>query len=90
MKKAEKAPGLRTVKIPPVFYFDHLARECGKSGVIVKSMKSYLIVDLDEVAFEDLRSDASYYYECADQFDPPMRGLAASAKATLRALEAVI
>ena len=76
-----------TLRIPPVFYLDHLARECGKSGKIIRSGKSYLIVELDDAALDDLMSDASYYVECADTFDPSIRGLVFSARATLRAIE---
>ena len=73
-------------KIPPRFYFDHLSRECGKSGKIVRSTKNYLIVELDDIALNDLLSDASYYSESGDISDPSIRGLITSARATIKAL----
>jgi hypothetical protein len=75
-----------TYKIPTRFYLDHLARDCGNSGKIVKQKSNYLIVELDALALDDLISDALYYIECADTFDPPMTGLIASARATLKAI----
>lgn len=75
-----------TYKIPPRFYLDHLARDCGKSGKVVRSTKNYLIVELDAVALDDLLTDALYYVECADTFDPSIPGLISSARATINAL----
>ena len=77
----------QTYRIPPRFYLDHLARDCGKGGKIIKQCGKYIIVDLDTVALDDLTSDALYYIECADTFDPPMTGLIASARATLKAIK---
>ena len=74
----------KTYRIPPRFYLDHVARGCGETGKIVHSTKNYLIVELDRQALDDLTSDALYYVECADTFDPPLTGLISSARATLR------
>lgn len=76
----------KAYKLPPRFYLDHVARDCGKSGKVVHSTKNYLIVELDSVALDDLLTDALYYVECADTFDPPLNGLVASAKATIKAI----
>lgn len=75
-----------THKIPPRFYLDHIARDCGKSGKVVRSNKKYIIVELDAEALDDLLTDALYYIECADTFCPPMPALVASAKATINAI----
>jgi hypothetical protein len=75
-----------TYKLPPRFYLDHIARDCGKSGKVVRSTKKYIIVELDADALDDLLTDALYYIECADTFDPPMPALIASAKATINAI----
>jgi hypothetical protein len=75
---------MKSYKIPPRFYLDHIARGCGETGKIVRSTKNYLIVELDRQALEDLTSDALYYIECADTFDPPLTGLISSARATLK------
>ena len=74
----------KSYKIPPRFYLDHVARGCGESGKIVHSTKNYLIVELDDQALDDLLSDALYYIECADTFDPPLTGLISSARATVK------
>jgi hypothetical protein len=74
----------KTYKIPPRFYLDHIARGCGETGKILHSTKNYLLVELDRQALEDLTSDALYYIECADTFDPPLTGLISSARATLK------
>ena len=76
-----------TYKIPPRFYLDHVARDCGNSGKVVRSTKNYLIVELDSKALDDLLTDALYYVECADTFDPPIPGLIASARATLKRIK---
>jgi hypothetical protein len=74
----------KSYKIPPRFYLDHIARDCGQTGKIVHSTKNYLIVELDDQALNDLLSDALYYIECADTFDPPLTGLISSARATVK------
>jgi hypothetical protein len=74
----------KTYRIPPRFYLDHIARGCGETGKIVHSTKNYLIVELDDQALDDLLSDALYYIECADTFDPPLTGLISSARATVK------
>ena len=73
-------------KIPPRFYFDHLARECGNSGKIVRSTKNYLIVDLDDIALSDLLDDANYYAENGDM-SADLRGITLSARATIKAID---
>jgi hypothetical protein len=76
-----------TYKIPPRFYLDHVARGCGETGKIVRSTNNSLTVELDTQALDDLLSDALYYVECADTFDPPIPGLIASARATIKKLK---
>ena len=77
----------KTYTLPPRFYLDHVARDCGNSGKVVRSTKNYLIVELDSIALDDLLTDALYYVECADTFDPPMPALIASAKATIKRIK---
>lgn len=79
----------RTIKIPPRFYQDHKARDCGQSGVVVKRTKTYVIVELDQEAWDDLYSDADYYgADNSDGWfdDSGMRGIISSARATLRVM----
>lgn len=58
-----------TVKIPAIFYSDHLARECGKSGVILSKSANTFTVSLDLDAFKDLYSDAEYYADMKSSGD---------------------
>jgi len=80
---------MKTYKIPPRFYLDHIARDCGESGKIVRSTKQYLIVQLDDLALDDLLGDARFYSseDMRGAFDPSLTGLIASARATVRALK---
>ena len=81
----------KTYRLPPAFWYDHhVNRECSRSAVVERETKSYVIVTLDEEAFKDLRSDADYYVEtaAAGAFDAGVGGLVASARATLKRLDA--
>jgi len=80
----------RTIKIPPRFYQDHRTRDCGQSGRVIKWAKTYVLVELDQEAWDDLYSDADYYG--ADNSDgwfdsPGMKGIITSARATLRVMK---
>ena len=48
-------------KVPTLFYKDHLARDCGQTGRILKAGKLLTEVELDWVAYQDLITDAEYY-----------------------------
>jgi hypothetical protein len=77
------------VEVPARFYADHLARECGKTGKILKSKNNSFIVDLDAVSLQDLISDADYYANIDDEcLWNENRGLVLSARATLKRLKA--
>lgn len=75
-----------TVTIPTRFYWDHVDRDCSR-GTVVKTTKSKITVTLTSEEFDDLLSDAEYYSD-ASQFDPWMRGVCSSARATLAVLRA--
>lgn len=82
-----------TVKLPPRFYDDHRSRDCGSTGRVVRAVKSYTVVELDSVAYDDLLSDAECYAEgygyTAYDGDPFMLAIVRSAVATLKRLRAV-
>lgn len=88
---------MRTFKIPKVFFFDHLNRDCtvakrviendSLEGVVIKETKQYIWVQLNDSELSDFLSDCDYYSSIAD-FDPCVRGLCLSARATLKALKA--
>lgn len=83
-----QATQLKTYRLPPRFYYDHISRDLPETGVSTKlrgSTAHTLLVEMDASAYADLLSDADYYSE-GSQFDPPLPGLVRSAKATVEAL----
>lgn len=79
----------RTYRLPPAFYEDHRSRDNGETGRIIGETKRHTIAELDAQAWLDLHSDATLYSEyTVRDLGPEFFGLIASAKATLRALEA--
>lgn len=79
-------PDPMEIKLPKRFYADHRARDCGQSGKVVHSTKNFVTVELDDVAFEDLKSDADYYASFDGEDFHINRGVCLSARATLKAL----
>jgi hypothetical protein len=75
-------------RLPPRFWWDHHYRDLPEKGVsrLVRETKSYVIVEMDDDALADLRSDAGCYTDAATAREMGMPGLAASARATLRAI----
>lgn len=78
-----------TIKLPPAFYNDHVSRDL-PSGTVLKETKSYVLVELDDVAFADLLSDAEYYDSERQAFGFEFAGLCRSAAATAKRLRAAI
>jgi hypothetical protein len=77
------------MKVPAKFFADHDERECvlhSGSAYIVRSTKTTVTVRLHPRDAHDLLNDAEFYSNtgCADQ----NRGLAASARATVRSIRA--
>lgn len=84
---------MKRYHLPPAYYADHLQRDCGATGVIVKETTRRVTVDLDAVAYLDLVSDCEWFIDTAGMggFDSPgfsPIGLRRSAEATLKALRA--
>ena len=75
----------KVYKVPALFYLDHRDRNCGENDTIIKQSKNIIIVEMDYEGYQDLLSDADYYWECRDQFDG-YGSITASAKRTLAAL----
>jgi len=85
----QTAAALQRFTIPRTFWIDHADR-CGDHAgfrELVAEMGTRVIVDLDAVALANLKSDAEYYAS-EDGPDRIGGGLRASARATLRALNA--
>jgi hypothetical protein len=80
--------GALRLDVPPAFYSDHRSRDLPEEGgsLEVGRRGRSLIVEMDEAAFRDLYSDALYYSDSGIAADMGLPGLAASARATVRAL----
>lgn len=50
-----------TVTLPHLFYKDHLGRDCGHTGKVIKETKTTFEVILDELAWDDIYSDCEVY-----------------------------
>lgn len=77
------------VTVPALFYADHRNRECGSSGVVIKSNKKTVTVILDLSAWQDLHSDAEYYASfkgTEDYYEDNNKSLCESAIRTLARL----
>lgn len=82
----------KTIRIPHRFYFDHLERDLDSPRVI-RTTKSHLHIDPADPALDELLDDARFYAGTPgqpgiDADTPELRGLVASARATVRAIEA--
>jgi hypothetical protein len=77
----------RIFTIGKLFYDDHLQRECGAGGTIIKTTKTTYTVELNLEAYNDLLSDCDYYWECRDEFIDICGGqLSAAARRTMKKL----
>ena len=70
-------------KVPAIFYDDHIGRDCGVTDRIIEAKKNYFVVELDEVGYSDLLSDADYYWDCREMIDMCNPKIIRSAKRTL-------
>ena len=82
---------VKQVTIPALFYRDHLNRECGETGIVVKVLGNRITVKLDDKAFQDLVSDADCYADFKRNPDDyrQNKSLVDSAICTLEVLKAV-
>ena len=79
------------IKIPQAFFNDHINRSekpADLIAAIVDSNKSSFTVELTDIQYSELYSDASYYANGADY--SYLRSLVKSAQATLKALEMAV
>jgi hypothetical protein len=84
MMKVEKlAVG---IKIPHRFYTDHMERGL-EAPKVLRWYSTHLIIDGEDPAVDELLSDAEYY-ATPGIFEPEYAGLASSARATVKAIQA--
>jgi hypothetical protein len=80
-----------TMKVPALFWHDHKGRGFGATALMVKDGKGLVEVNLDEPAWNDLYSDASFYAASDSHwFTGDYRGIVASAKTTIRRMDALV
>jgi hypothetical protein len=76
--------------VPATFWDDHFERCADHEGIrnVIKENARTVVVELDDEALGNLRSDADYYSD-SQGFDLEMcpKGLFRSARATLRAID---
>lgn len=77
----------RRVTVTALFYDDHVSRDLD-GGVEVKRTKLLVTVDLTDVEWAELLSDADYYAGEAAAFGPDFAGICSSAKITARRMRA--
>lgn len=74
------------VRLPRRFYDDHAWRGLPTPPAL-RVTERHVWIDPEHPYVSELLSDARHHAEEAMYFDPPMPGLASSARATIKALE---
>jgi hypothetical protein len=74
------------IKLPKRFFCDHLERDL-PTPTVVKANKTHLWIGSDDGALPELLNDAQFYADMAWDMGSEYMGLAASARATVRAIE---
>ncbi len=75
-------------RLPHYFYGDHVSRDL-PAGWIVRETKKHVFVELTTLDYNELLSDADFYWDQRQAFmdsDPGSLGLVTSARATATAL----
>jgi hypothetical protein len=73
-------------RLPPRFYWDHVSRDL-PAGKVVSETQRYVRVELTQDDYEELLSDAKHYAYSMAVGGFEDRGLIASARATVKALD---
>jgi hypothetical protein len=74
------------VRLPATFMEDHIWNRALPGGVEVKSLKTVWVRRLTASDIREIYSDADFYSDAATAAEMGLRGLAASARATVKAL----
>lgn len=80
----------KTVKVPARFFDDHCDRDLGEGCNEISRNSKGVIVEFTDAALAELLNDAKYYATGFSGEDAvEIRGLIASARATVKAIQAV-
>lgn len=74
------------ISLPATFYWDHVERDL-PGGIVLTKSKSKVKVEVTDEELAEILSDARYYASDGRYMGPNFRGVTASAKATVRAIE---
>ncbi len=80
----------KTIRIPKVFYDDHVEREL-PAPEIVRELKTHYFIDANSEHLAELLEDAAFYADpfhyAHAEFGSSLAGIVRSARATKKALE---
>jgi hypothetical protein len=79
--------GVHVYRLPPAFVTDHISRDLLPADTVVRETRRYVDVALTDTQLVELVEDARHYADPTNGWDPSLRGLCASARATVRLLE---
>lgn len=83
---------MSTIRIPKVFYTDHIERDLPAPPIVKETKQHYFIDGADNADLQELYCDARYYSETYDlggfccEFGDYLSGVCRSAKATRDAI----
>lgn len=75
-----------SVKVPKVFWSDHVDRGCIKDGFLWKELTKHYVLHLTPRDLIELLDDAHHYCSSAADYGWDMQWLVSSARATKRAI----
>lgn len=80
-----------TMKVPANFWHDHRSRGFGSTALMVQDGTGQVTINLDEQAWNELYSDASFFAGSESHwFKIDRRAIVASAKTTIRSMDALV
>jgi uncharacterized iron-regulated protein len=77
----------KVYSVPTIFYDDHEGRDCGLTDKVIKRGKLITVVEMDYAGYQDLLTDADYYWDCRTEMDMVSKKIIRSAFSTLQSLQ---
>lgn len=76
----------KTYRLARKFCEDHWERDCGETDNVLRVTERFVTVEMDAEGYEDMLSDADYYWSCRNMFDHGYSDIIGSARRVLDAL----
>lgn len=76
----------KTYRLAATFVMDHHDRGCGENDRVIRRTKTHYIVEMDAEGYEDMLTDADYYWDARHEMD----GLEMICRSARRVLDALI